>query len=151
LSPAPFILKQEKSLIQLIYISSATNWPSEIDLKELLEQSRARNLRQNITGMLLYGNATYMQALEGVEKDVDDIYNSILKDPRNTGNVVLVKEKISKRNFSNWSMGFKNLESCLPEELPGFQDIFKGKLDKELAVKNTSKALGLLMGFAKKI
>jgi len=82
--------------------------------------------------------------------NVDEIYNSILKDPRKTGNIVLVKEEISQRNFPNWSMGFKNLESCLPDELPGFQDIFDGKLDKQLAVKNTSKALGLLMGFAKK-
>jgi len=138
-------------MIHLIYISSATSWPSEDDLKQLLAQSRARNLKRNITGMLLYDNATYMQVLEGREKDVHDIYNSILKDPRNTGNVVLVEEEISQRDFQNWSMGFKILKSCSPEELPGFQDAFNGKLDKELAVKNTSKALALLMGFAKHV
>lgn len=136
-------------MIHLIYISSATNWPSENDLKELLEQSRVRNLRQNITGMLVYDNATYMQVLEGSEKDVHDIYNSILKDPRNNGQFKLVEEEISQRDFPNWSMGFKLLESCLPKELPGFQEIFAGKLDKELAVKNTSEALALLMRFAK--
>ncbi|MCW8929166.1 MAG: BLUF domain-containing protein [Gammaproteobacteria bacterium] len=137
-------------IIHLIYISSATSWPSENDLKELLQQSRARNLRQNITGMLLYDNATYMQVLEGSKEDVHEIYNSILKDSRNNGNVTLVEEEISKRNFPNWSMGFKNLKSCSPEELPGFQDVFNGKLDKELAVKSTTKAIALLMGFAKK-
>lgn len=136
-------------MIHLIYISSATSWPSENDLKELLEQSRVRNLRQNITGLLLYDNATYMQVLEGSAEDVHDIYSSILKDPRNNANVTLVDEEISQRDFPNWSMGFKNLESCSPEELPGFQDVFGGKLDKEIAVKNTSKALGLLLGFAK--
>lgn len=136
-------------MIHLIYISSATSWPSEEDLKELLEQSRARNLRQNITGMLLYDNATYMQVLEGTEEDVHDIYNSIVKDPRNNSNVILLEEQISERDFPNWSMGFKNLKSCSPEELPGFQDIYNGKLDKELAVKNPTKALGLLMLFAK--
>ena len=56
---------------------------------------------------------------------------------------------MSKRDFPNWSMGFKDLKSCSPEELPGFQDVFNGKLDKQLVVKNTSKALGLLMKFAK--
>ena len=137
-------------MIHLIYISSATSWPSENDLKELLEQSRVRNLKQNITGMLVYNNATYMQVLEGSKKDVHDIYDSILKDPRNNGQFKLVEEEISQRDFPNWSMGFQNLESCSPEELPGFQDIFGGKLDKELAVKNPSKALALLMGFAKK-
>ena len=136
-------------MIHLIYISSATSWPSENDLKALLEQSRVRNLRQNITGMLLYNNAIYLQVLEGSEEDVHDIYNSILKDTRNNGNVTLVEEKISQRDFPNWSMGFKNLKSCAPEELPGFQDIFNGKLDKELAVENTSKTLDLLIGFSK--
>jgi len=136
-------------MIHLIYISSATSWPNERDLKELLAQSRERNLKQNITGMLLYDNATYMQVLEGSADDVHDIYNSILKDPRNNSNVTLFDEEISQRAFPDWSMGFKNLESCAPEELAGFQDIFNGKLDKALAVKNTSKALNLLMGFAK--
>ena len=99
--------------------------------------------------MLLYNNAIYLQVLEGSEEDVHDIYNSILKDTRNNGNVTLVEEKISQRDFPNWSMGFKNLKSCAPEELPGFQDIFNGKLDKELAVENTSKTLDLLIGFSK--
>lgn len=135
-------------MIHLIYISSATSWPSETDLKKILEQARARNLKQNITGMLLYDNATYLQVLEGSDEDVHAIYNSILKDPRNNGNVKLVDKEISQRDFPNWSMGFKRLETCSAEELPGFQDIFGGKLDKELAIKNPSKTLGLLMRFA---
>lgn len=90
-----------------------------------------------------------MQVLEGSVEDVHNIYDSILKDSRNTGNVTLVEEEISQREFPNWSMGFKNLKTCSPEELPGFQDVFNGELDKELLEKNTSKALGLLMGFSK--
>lgn len=136
-------------LIHLIYISSATNWPTENDLKELLEQARERNLKQNITGMLLYDNATFMQVLEGSAEDVHDIYSSILKDPRNNGLFTLIEEEISERSFPNWSMGFRNLKSCTPEELPGFQDVFGGKLDKNLAIKKTSEAFALLMGFAK--
>lgn len=99
--------------------------------------------------MLLYNNATYIQVLEGSEEDVHDIYYAILKDPRNNTHFKLVEEEICQRNFPNWSMTFKSLENCSPQELPGFQDIFGGKLDKELAVKNTSMAVDLLMGFAK--
>lgn len=135
-------------MIHLIYISSATSWPSERDLLDLLAQSRERNQRQDITGMLLYDNATYMQVLEGSEEDVHDIYHSILNDPRNTGNVTLIEEEISQRDFPNWSMGFRNLKHCAPDELPGFQDIFNGKLDKEIAVKNASGAISLLKVFA---
>ena len=135
-------------MIHLIYISSATSWPSEDDLIELLAQSRTRNLKQNITGMLLYNNATYMQVLEGEAEDVHDIYDSILKDSRNTGNVILCEEEISQRNFPDWSMGFKNLEIGSPEDIPGFNDLFNGKFDKEIASKNKAKSMCLLMSFA---
>lgn len=89
-----------------------------------------------------------MQVLEGAEKDVHEIYNSILIDPRNNANVVLVEEEIKHRDFPDWSMGFKSLENCSAEELPGFQNVFSGKLDKDVVVNNTSEALGLLMRYA---
>lgn len=137
-------------MIRLIYISSATSWPTEEDLNKLLEQARARNIEKNITGMLLYDNATYMQVLEGDLKDVHEIFEAICNDPRNTGIVKLVEEEIKERDFPDWSMGYKNLKDCSPEELPGFTDIFNGNLDKELVAKNSSKALGLLINFSKK-
>jgi hypothetical protein len=136
-------------LIHLIYISSATSWPSENDLQELLELAQKRNLSKAITGMLLYDNATYMQVLEGSEEDVHDIYKSIRKDPRNNGHVLLVQEKISQRAFPKWSMGFENLKDLSSANHPGFQDIFNRKLDKEIAVQNTTDSISLLMGFAK--
>jgi len=52
-------------MIQLIYTSTATNWPTEAELINLLEQARSQNLRRQTTGMLLYGNRTYLQVLEG--------------------------------------------------------------------------------------
>ena len=73
----------------------------------------------------------------------------ICKDPRNTGIVKLVEEEIKERDFPDWSMGFKNLKDCSPDELPGFTDIFNGNLDKELVSKNSSKTLGLLINFSK--
>lgn len=139
-------------MIHLIYISSATKWPTEDDLKALLEQARTRNLRQSITGLLLYGNATYMQVLEGEEKDVHEIFESIKIDPRNTGVVKLVEEKISQRAYRDWSMGFKDLKSCTPEELPGYSDLFlHGNLDKALAIQNKLVSIRLLLSFADKI
>lgn len=98
--------------------------------------------------MLLYNNATYMQVLEGEKEDVHEIYDSILRDPRNNGNVTLVEKEISQRDFPNWSMGFKSLDNYSEEELPGFQDVFNGKLDKTLILKNTAKSVQLLMRFA---
>ena len=137
-------------MIQLIYISSTTNKPSESELLYLLEQARSRNLRKHITGMLLYSNNTYLQLLEGEPKDVLELYDAILKDPRNEGHVLLRESEILNRDFPDWSMGFENLESRSPDELPGFVEVFGGKLDKTVAENNKTNAIRLLMNFSKK-
>ena len=135
-------------MIQLIYISTTSNWPTESELLYLLEQARLRNLRRHITGMLLYSNRTYLQVLEGEAKDVRELYDAICKDPRNEGNVILRESETLSRKFPDWSMGFENLESCSHNELPGFVEVFGGKLDKTIAVNNRTNAIKLLMNFA---
>jgi Mor family transcriptional regulator len=135
-------------MIQLVYISTATDWPTESGLLDLLEQARSRNLRRHITGMLLYSNNTFLQVLEGEAKDVRELYDSICKDTRNEGHVILRESEILIRDFPDWSMGFENLESCSPNALPGFVEVFGGKLDKTIAVNNKTNAIKLLMNFA---
>jgi len=137
-------------MLQLIYISTSTNSPSETELVDLLERARSRNLRRNITGMLLYSNSTYLQVLEGEAKDVLGLYDAICIDPRNEGNVILRESEIPVRDFPGWSMGFENLESCSADKLPGFVEVFGGRLDKSVAVNNKTNAIRLLMNFSKK-
>jgi len=137
-------------MIQLIYISTSSLILSESDLVDLLEQAKSRNLRQHITGMLLYNNNTFLQVLEGEAGDVFEIYDSICKDPRNEGHVILRESEIPGRDFPDWSMGFENLENHSPDELPGFVEVFGGKLDKTIAVNNKTNAIRLLMGFSRK-
>jgi hypothetical protein len=136
-------------MLQLIYISTASKSPSETELVDLLEQARTGNLLKNITGMLLYSNSTYLQVLEGEAHDVLGLYDAICKDPRNEGHVILRESDISVRDFPDWSMGFENLESCAPDQLPGFVEVFGGKLDKSIAVNNKTNAIRLLMNFSK--
>lgn len=136
-------------LIHLIYISSATKWPTEKDLKSLMAQARARNLRQNITGLLLYNNATYMQVLEGPTGDVHEIFEAICEDPRNNGVVKLIDESIQQRDFPQWSMGFKHLDHLGADTPPGFVEVFGGKLDKALALGNSSATVRMLLSFAR--
>ncbi len=135
-------------MIQLIYISISVNWPTDAELVSLLRQARSQNLRRDITGMLLYSNRTYLQVLEGEAKDVHELYDVICKDPRNEGHVILLESEILNRNFPDWSMGFENLESSSAKEIPGFIEVFGGKLDKTIAVNNKTNAIRLLMNFA---
>jgi len=137
-------------MIQLLYISTTSNSPGEPELVHLLEQARTSNQCKNITGMLLYSNGTFLQALEGEAKDVHELYSVIRKDPRNEGHVILLESEIASRDFPDWSMGFENLENFPPDALPGFVMTFGGKLDKTIAVNNKTNAIKLLLSFSKR-
>lgn len=136
-------------MIQLIYVSTSSKRPSEAELVDLLEQARFNNQRKNITGMLLYSNSTYLQVLEGESKDVHGLYDAIRKDPRNDGHVILREMEIPARDFPDWSMGFENLESSSSDQLPGYIEVFGGKLDKSIALNNKTNAIRILMSFSK--
>lgn len=115
-------------MIHLVYVSSGTREFTHRDLVALLEQSRRRNLRQDVTGMLLYAGGNFIQVLEGLASDVDEIYASIEKDERNTGNVLLKRERIPERSFPDWSMGFNWLSDQAVKYTPGFSDFLNRKM-----------------------
>jgi len=133
-------------MIHLVYVSSATKEMSIEDLNSLLEQSRARNKRQNITGMLLYVGGNYIQVLEGNEKDVCEIYESILKDSRNKGNIIVEKESIKERDFPTWSMGFQSIENS---EMEGYSRFLVDDMKPADIANNRSAVVELLYLFKK--
>ena len=110
-------------MIHIIYVSRAIHSMTEEELRFLLHQSRKRNKRQNITGLLLYVGNNFIQLLEGERRDVEDVYDSILKDNRNSGNIILLNEPIQERDFPNWSMGFQPIDKSVknwPDSLSDF-------------------------------
>lgn len=136
-------------MIHLIYICSAAITPSETDLFDLLSQARSRNQSLNVTGMLLYDKDTYIQVLEGEQKDFYRVLNSIRRDARAGRLITLVEEEIEDRDFPNWSMGFRNLKRRASENLTGFSEIFAGKIDPVIVERKQGLALDLLLSFAK--
>ncbi len=85
--------------------------------------------------------------LEGEAKDVDELYQAILVDPRNSGNYLLDRSSIPRRHFPNWSMGFKNLNQHQPEELEGYSDILEGEILPEEIRQHRDIFLALLQKF----
>ncbi len=96
-------------MIQLSYISSAAEAMSTEQLLELLQQCLNNNPAHGITGMLLYGNQTFAQTLEGDEAEVDALYDKILRDPRHRNVKSLHRKVVIDRQYADWSMGFKRI------------------------------------------
>ncbi|WPL16344.1 putative membrane protein [Thiorhodovibrio winogradskyi] len=96
-------------MIQLVYISAATAPMSKRDLTELLQYCRQHNPQIGVTGMLFYGNGTFLQVLEGEERVIDELLDTIEQDPRHTGVHVIQRKAITKREYADWSMGFQQV------------------------------------------
>jgi hypothetical protein len=89
-------------------------------LTEILAISRKKNLENNITGMLLYAEGTFIQVLEGAEQDVLSTYQTITRDLRHKNLIKLVSAPIAKRVFPEWSMGFAVINPSKMAELRGY-------------------------------
>lgn len=115
-------------LYELIYVSVATRKLSPIELTELLNQSQQKNLRMNVTGLLVYHNSEFMQLLEGSKTDINAIYDTICKDERNHHNLLLWSYQISERSFPDWSMAFLTPENLSLVGKPAYSDFLNSGL-----------------------
>ena len=99
-------------LHELVYVSAATREMSASDLTELLDQSREKNSRLHITGLLVYHRREFMQLLEGQKEDIFSLYETICGDDRNQQNRLMWDGPVAQRSFEDWSMAF-----LIPSEL----------------------------------
>lgn len=106
----------------LIYISTAAELLTDPELLELLDVSRKNNEKNNITGVLLYSEGTFIQLIEGPENDLENTYNAILNDSRHRNIIKLVEENIEKRSFPGWTMGFRSINAYELESLSSYFD-----------------------------
>ena len=88
-------------MFSLVYVSAAVTWFSDRELRALLAQCRLSNAQTGITGMLLYKDGNFMQALEGEERTVRALEARIAADRRHQGMVTLLSGHTAQRQFSD--------------------------------------------------
>lgn len=137
------------SLISLVYVSFASHPMTDEELQAILAEARDFNKPNNITGMLLYRDGFFIQALEGEAEVVEPLYNGISKDERHKNVLLVYKNTITERSFSDWSMGFNKIEAGDGGDLPGFTD-FLAKPSAEYFTDHPSRATVLLESFKNK-
>lgn len=93
-------------LHRLIYLSSSAGEMSHGKLGSILEASRRNNTAAGVTGLLLYHDGCFFQALEGPQSGVQRIFARIRNDRCHTGAIVLLDSPCAGRAFADWSMGF---------------------------------------------
>ena len=134
-------------MTSLIYVSSSAVPFSQTDLVELLQTARRNNALIDVTGMLLYKDGDFMQAIEGEDATIDELHTKIERDPRHQGLITLLKRSIQERQFADWSMGFRNLLDPAVRTLPGYNEFLNTPLTGAEFSANPSRAQKLLLTF----
>ena len=115
-------------LYTILYLSNAKMVLSDKQLGEILNESITWNDSHRITGFLAYiegvlddsTKCQFIQVLEGMKSDVEEIFAKIKLDSRH-GDITVIKEgHIINRKFSLWKIGFERLHFSLNPKLQHF-------------------------------
>ena len=112
-------------MIQLIYRSAARAAFSQKGLADLLTRARSSNAEHGLTGMLLYDDGSFLQAIEGERESLLVLYARILLDPRHTDITKLLEREIDERQFGDWQMGFVSVTG-VGAAIPGYSEFLRG-------------------------
>ena len=134
-------------MFHYVYASTATKLFTKRQLRDLVLKAERNNVRLGVTGMLVYKDGKFMQVLEGNKDVVTKLAASIGADRRHKGVIVLLEGERDQRDFSDWSMGFRNLGEASAAKIPGYSDFMNTPLTGEEYSKDPRQAMKLLLLF----
>lgn len=135
-------------LTQLIYTSHSVQPMSEAKLAEILVRSIANNCMNNLTGMLLYRDGTFIQLLEGQGERVDAVFRKIQSDSRHERVCLHLRTPCKEREFGNWSMGFSCINDRDLQKLKGYTPFGNGRFNIDALASNPQFCVDILKMFA---
>jgi len=120
----------------IVYLSLARTEMSAEQLKAMLSLARERNEHHGVTGMLLYRDGEFIQAIEGPREAVLQLYANIARDRRHAHVTKTIDRPIRERQFSDWSMGFEVIEDDDVVEVR-FSKLFDGDFESRTGNNET--------------
>ena len=131
-------------MIRITYLSQAASNFSSIDLLYLLEHCHMNNPKLGLTGLLIFGNETFLQTIEGENHIVEELIEKIANDKRHTKFQILSKQSIENRQYSNWAMGFEKLTEQTIADVPKLKNFMLSDFNPEYLSSNGSVIESLL-------
>ena len=92
------------ALRSVVYVSTANGSVTTESLEALLSDARRYNLASGVTGVLLYGEGSYMQCFEGPDSAVRETYTRILASRQHRNIIELMNTSVERRSFEGWDM-----------------------------------------------
>jgi hypothetical protein len=117
------------------------------DLIDVLETARYSNEQRDITGLLLHREDSFLQVLEGDEDDVRDTFERIKGDQRHCRVKLLFEGPLEEREFTDFRMGFVELDGVDVTCLPGFSDFLVNDSEPRVFLEQLTEAKRFLLLF----
>ena len=117
-----FKKRDSLAIHQLVYESHPTDAFTKEQLRDILTKSQYKNIRLNLSGLLIYHAGKFLQLLEGGKKEVDELFDTIRRDPRHTDINVVLESDCQFRSMPSWVMGLSTDDNLA--EMIGSMDYY---------------------------
>ncbi len=127
----------------VVYVSASVL--DEPDLEGIIAAARRNNAAIGVTGVLLFADGNFIQALEGPPEAISLTLARIRNDVRHRRILELYRTPIEARNFPDWSMGCRRSE-LVSAPADAF-DLSRPELEKLNAAGRSEEIFTLLKSF----
>ena len=91
-------------MIQLAYVSRAARSLASDEVFRIIESSSRNNLRDDLTGFLIFSADRFFQVVEGPEPALEALLARLNSDERHSSIEIVSRKEIEQRSFPNWRM-----------------------------------------------
>ncbi|WP_101927423.1 MULTISPECIES: BLUF domain-containing protein [Luteimonas] len=131
---------------QLLYRSAQLYEFTAADMRRLLQDARADNAAQDVTGVLAYRDGTFLQLLEGAPDVVDALYARVAGDRRHCDVRLLSRGTRATRLLPGWAMAYAEAPGD-DDDLPAFEGLAPDAPALGLLARADDAVAGLLRRF----
>ena len=137
------------TLLQIVYVSAVRSTFEKLDLVRLAEEAALKNAEQDVTGLLLHHDGSFIQALEGPPPAVRSLMRKIRADERHSNVMVLLEEEVEEREFGNWGMCLIDPRTITHELEVALEPLLAPSVCLEDALLNRGRAHRLIQSFVR--
>lgn len=130
-------------MYSICYVSDERKELKKEDLILLYEQTVQNNNKEQITGVLIYKDGSFLQVLEGDKKVISSLFVKIKKDRRHH-NVITLFSRESSRVFDDYQTGFSIIHNY-----NGLESLRAFLADKRVISTNSACVESILKSFLK--
>lgn len=100
----------------ICYVSTASKNLDRQEIDRVLNQTKEKNNKKDITGILLYSEGNFFQVLEGEKAEVLKIFKYIEEDERHYNIIKIFGKEVPDRTFDGYEVDFISEYSKFSEE-----------------------------------